>query len=344
MAESKPLLVGSTVRARLPDSKFRRRATIATVQSDTACLLWEDNHHESTSSRRPPLVSPVFADEDYEHEEATVPLSDISPLFDFETNHSHEGIGIKDWKQRGDELLKIGDAEAASWYYELGLQQSSHLEIGSTVIVKTAKGRAVVADVDCIEGRMIEVVFDTNEEETIPKQKVMLTLLQPDNDELQDRMLLNMARCMMQMSETCSMKRRPSYLKAAVLACTLANTSACFREKPQTTSLLLRAKAYASLSKFPHALADIKKLLSISPDQNEGQRLKREIERQQKQQQKAEKKLVKDICSLVQTSTTETVRSPTQPTLQPQQKLSHTKWYWTLVVILLAWLFQKAFS
>jgi hypothetical protein len=172
-----------------------------------------------------------------------------------------------------------GDVSAASAFYELALQCcSSKVEIGKTILIKV-EGYAKVAEVECVEENLSMDVtsVETGEERTVQEKDVLLWVQEPDPNHLQERILLNLTRCLLQLAEVTSLpqQHRPLYLRSAVLGCTLVLALAEFYktkdsdEKEATstekTSLLLRSQAYSNMNKFPHAMADAKGLMTLDP-------------------------------------------------------------------------------
>lgn len=388
-----------------------RRATIATIQDDGfVCVLWEDViglAHQvvvdiaagaTTRNIQTSLIVPIFkAEERVEEKESIVPASDITPLLDFETTPSLQDFvlarttqtetlpsSLAVWKERGDKLLRLGDPSSAALYYETGLQiylSRSAVSVGSSVIVNVS-GHAKIADVDCINDDSLDITLEENQhEQTIKMSDILICILEPDPEQLQERLLLNLARCMLQLaddddyetSSSDSVKHRSAYWKATVLASTLALTCASHHNpnnQTTLTALLLRGQAHLALSKCSHAMADVKKLLSLSPKNTEGLKLRRDVERRQQQRVNSDKKLVKEICKLVQTATktekssshTSSVSGTTSSTpadrcemLLRQQlpspipkslttNISFYLWVAIILVVVMAWLCQNSFS
>jgi hypothetical protein len=321
------LEVGSIVRAPRPQHpKTTGRAMVATVLDKTSVeLLWESVApkpiHKSSKSKKRFLVAPKFSKES-EDEEFTIGTEQLQELLPFEETSTEEvpendSIGL--FKDRGDQLLRLGDASSAASYYEVALAKSSHVSIGGTVVVPI-KGFPKIAEVDCVEEDMVDVtIVDTGDEATIRISEVLISILEPDPDKLQERILLNLARCMLQLSDIDG-RNKPKYLKSAVLACTLAMTLSSFHDDedgdPITvnaqTALILRVKAQSGLSKWRNAMADAKRLDKAGNGQ--GRKLLDSIERQKKQQVKKDKKLSKAVAQWVSTATSESV-SETIPEL-----------------------------
>lgn len=383
--------VGRTVRARLPDHpKATRRAVIATLQDDSACVLWEDEAPKSLPVgnalpakkarflTRPFLVTPYPAksnehDTSQEEIESTCLLSELLDLLEFEKEQSSSDNGItaptQVWKERGDQLLRLGDASAAIPYYEVALKLTSTLQIGSSVLVKAA-GHAKVAEIDCLDEdeSTIDVSFvDSGVEKSVSEKEILLCILEPDEDHLQERILLNLARCLLQLGDTSTAGsgERSKYLKSAVLACTLVLALASFHSENENdhvltntekSALLLRGQAQAGLQKFPHAVADFKKLLKSDPDNKQGRKLLQKLDYQKAKLAKTDKRLAKEVSRWVQTvmnndSSDDSVSGSGETKLiehrpetrnTPHAPLSATiPWFTLLAAVLLAWLVQK---
>jgi tetratricopeptide (TPR) repeat protein len=304
--------VGSTVRVAV-DTKTKRRGVVATIQHDrTACVLLDDE--------APPvgLVVPRVERTRTTQEERTVPLENIHDLLSFERIYNHDDddlngsfcndpvlVVVQTWKDRGDQLLKLGDHTSAAKWYEKSLQASNQqVQMGGTVIFKV-KGHAKLADVDCIENDCLDVTVRENEQEaTIHTSSVLLSVLKEDPDRLQERILLNLARCLLRLAEiTGSADRRLRYLKSAVLSCTLALELVAHSDGSHKMCLLLRSQAQLLLSKYSHAASDINLLLRLDPEHKQGQALLRKIERQRIQSKLADKRLVKEMCKWVDAAT-----------------------------------------
>uniref|UniRef100_A0A7S4ALA8 Uncharacterized protein n=1 Tax=Pseudo-nitzschia australis TaxID=44445 RepID=A0A7S4ALA8_9STRA len=347
------LVVGSIVRAKRGSK--RCRAMVATVGGDdgdrdctrtrTVCILWEPIYPHPLYGRF--LIVPKSIRREIEQDEVTVDVETVEELFPFENNEpttdtatatatarsgsdneasaTATSSSIALWKERGDQLLRLGDASAATSYYEKALSDSSSVSIGGSIII-SVEGFPRIAEVDCVDdgnddgngGSTIDVTLVHSEEErTVKETAILLSIMQKDTDNLQERILLNLARCMLQLSEL-DAANRPKYLKAAVLATTLVLTLSSFREEQKQiprddsavvlpanseTALVLRCKAYSSLSKWKNALSDARQLVKSGINQEQGKKLLAGVERKKKMQSKTDKKLAKQICRLVESAT-----------------------------------------
>jgi len=287
------------------------------------------------------LVTPLISEKDnngtspdQQQQEATAHLTDMKPLLDFEQlppnpSNMDDPAEVSRYKERGYQLLRLGDPSTACSFYEMALYCSSILQIGSTVIVKR-RGRARLADIDCLDDETgdIDVSMaqdeEEGEEETVVQEKdVLLCILFGDEEQhLQERILLNLARCLLQVAdiakhETLASDRRLRYLKSAILATTLVlvvaghhkrendGTGAADLSSLEQTALILRSQAQAGVSKFQSAMADIKRLLGLVPGHKEGQKQMKQLQAQMKRQKEVDKKLIKSMCKLVQTAATD---------------------------------------
>ena len=185
------LTVGERVRVALPNSKACRRGIIATIQDDgTASILLEEPVPPAASFAATSVRTNVTAASNDDDMEVTVPKGECKYLLDFEavdiSNQDKTSVAV--WKDCGDQLLKLGDASAAIDYYQAGLQSSSRISIGSTVILKE-NGFTKLAEVDCIDGDgSLDVsLLDDDTELTIRTSQVLLSIMSDDKDRLQER-------------------------------------------------------------------------------------------------------------------------------------------------------------
>ena len=275
------------------------------------------------------------------------------------------------YKDFGDQLLKLGDASSAIPYYEYALSLSSNVQVGSTIVMQL-NGYPRLAEIDCIEEEDDDdhddgfdyksqqslsldiTLVDTEEEMTIETSQVLLCIMDEevestgsDTEEkkkellLQERILLNLSRCLLQLADYDHPEYRMKYLTSAVLSCTLALTVSTYNHTKATksssaaatsalpippngqTALLLRAKAQSKRMKYKHAIADAKRLIQLGKQQEaagskvllqQSRKLLKDIEQQQKRQFKTDKSLAKAVCQWVETATTATTTSATGST------------------------------
>ena len=253
------------------------------------------------------LVTPLVP-KSKEQREDTVDASELNPLLEFEEQEltcSDESVSV--WKERGDDLLRLGDASAAIPYYEAGLAASSILQVGSTGLV-SQKDLFQVAEVNYLEDGNADVTIGNEDERTIPESEIRLCFL-AGQETLQVRILLNLTRCLMQVAELENSQMSAYYRRSAVTACSMALAMLKSLDHEDTESLhatasLLRSKAYASRSKWKLAMADAQTLISDHPDYKEGRTWIKQLESQAARTQKTNQKLAKSMCEWVQNATT----------------------------------------
>jgi hypothetical protein len=390
--------VGATVRVELPRQTICRRAVVSTLletatktcgaaaNEKEVCILWESQTPRplvGTFLVAPDRLSRESSDE--EDVEVAVPIHQISHLFPFETedycqamntsSSSSTSDSVSLWKDHGDQLLRIRDACAALPYYEAALWFGAKVQVGATVLIKLS-GRAVLAEVDYLENDSVDItIVETVAEQSVAKRDILLSILDPDMGHLQERTLLNLTRCLLLLAETAATtnnKNRPFYLRSAVLGCTLAIEIASFHKKEQhddndkaltdteTTALLLRSQAQAELIRFPHAFADVKRVLADNPEHKEGCKALQTLHRRKALQVKADRKLVKSVSRWVQSAIVkEDEESATSSSVsaaeaagaerstaalhQPSDKRrSQFPWFLLSAVALFAWFVQKS--
>jgi hypothetical protein len=294
------------------------------VQS--VCLIFEPYWPQPISpcTCRDYFITPKKVDTESEQEEATVDIKEIQECLPFELDNRNESTisSAATWKDHGDLLLRLGDPSSATSYYERALYESHCISIGGSVIVNV-EGFTKIAEIDCIEEDTVDItIVQSGEEKSIKKSAVLLGIMESDPDNLQERILLNLARCMLQISSMDHVNRN-KYLKSAVLATTLVITISQFQQgnnnesqeesSPSSltnnaqTALILRSKAWIDLSKWTQAKQDATKLAKAGNAQ--GNKLLATIDRKKKFQAKTDKKLAKEMCRLVQQSATETTNN-----------------------------------
>jgi len=353
--------VGSIARVKRPNyAKAYGKAMIATLQKDDddsstsgkASLLWEPVAPQPLANFSPFnkknsnnfLVTPRISEQeiikgnnstnDSCEKETIGPLQELSPLMEFETSSTAENdIGVI--KERGDALLKAGDASAAVPYYEAALLLSGRSvmespSVGSSIILKTKDGYLKVAEIDCVDkdedSFLLDVTFvETGKEMEISNSAALLGILERDGDErLQERILLNLSRCLHQLADVDESKHRPKYLKSVVMSCSLAivlaefygnaeyaNDDAQLKSKRTLQSALhLRAKAYTFLFKWPHAKQDAKRLIKEGKEE-QGKSLLANIDKRKEVQIRKDKKLAKAVTKFVKNAMSDVDSAPT---------------------------------
>lgn len=311
--------IGSAVRVPLPSNpKVTVRSVVATFDSKHAVLLWgkEDRYPSLFPTQSRPFIAPTIKTKDVEDSELEVPLSKVTPLLDFEKEgpppkvegrRKLEKSTVLRWKDRGDQLLKLGDGSAALPYYEYALDLTSLPEsIGTSILVKK-KGFVKVAEVDCVnDDETIDIVWkDTQDEASLKQSQNLLTILEPHNDNVQERILLNLTRCLIQIAEV-SPKFRAEYAEAATLAASMAHAVAEYHDATSdrvTTALLLRAQAQATRLKYSHATQDLERILKQNAEHRQAQLMLREVQKKQKDAQRMDRILVREVSKWVDTAT-----------------------------------------
>lgn len=342
MATSKATwTVGSVARVALPDNpKLARRAMIVTVDGSKASILWEERYPNPFSCQPRFVVSPssLGSGDDTELE---VSLDKLLPLLDVEKESvpplpavagetcrrpkKVEKTRVLRWKDRGDQVFKLGDACAALPYYEYALYMTFLTEsIGASVLIKK-EGFVQVAEVDCVndDDNVMDITWEeSGEEESLPLSGNMLTILEPHCDNIQERILLNLTRCLIQIAET-GAERRSAYAKAAALAATMALVLTEYHDKTSDrviTSLLLRAQAQTILQRFSHAQQDLQRIMHNHPQHRQAQQMLRQVMQRQKETEKRDKVLAREVCRWVEASTaTATDRSKERDAKPPEQ-------------------------
>lgn len=263
-----------------------------------------------------------------EAEEKDVPVSSLTPVLPFEGADTDDTDDAESLKGRGDDLLRSRDYSSAATYYEASLSLTSVLSIGASVVLKRG-GRSVVAELDCIEKDTLDVTYlssDGQEEEgTVREKDILLCLSSGDDDDgprLQERILLNLSRCLLRLAEIDvagkrALARPAEYRRAAVLGCTLALTCASHRAREignegggggagttEEKARLLRAAAFAELQgKYKHAVADLRRALKLNPGCAQAKRMARELEVRDARRKRTDKKLAKEVSRWVQRAT-----------------------------------------
>lgn len=345
--------VGATVRApRDKEGKRTGRATIASIDEDGKLdLIWED------TAPRPLHGSFIIAptvESMASGQETTTNASSVQELFPFEKeglNSNEVDIGL--WKQRGDTLLKAGDAASAIPFYERALSVANKVQVGCTVLI--LRGQTVsVAEVDCVEEDTVDVTWtEHGTDESIPISHVTLVVSVFSTD-IQIRVLLNLGRSLMHLAEVDNtpLSRPSAYRQSACAAFSMVLAMIQTEDSEEvaelidynSTALLLRSKAYATRGKLKRAIEDANALLKHSPASKEGKKWSRDLQQQVFHQQKANKKLVKSMSRWIQTvmnssSETQTVSETKEgaSVVDPSRK-RNSHWMHALAVVGLAML------
>lgn len=347
--------VGSIVRIpRGGNDKKTGKATILTIDDDEeVSLLWEDAAPASIQGGflvRPRL--PSSKDDD----EISLSKSLLQHLQQFETAQL-DGASPTALKDHGDTLLKLGDASSAIPYYELALQMTSKVQIGSTVLIAKSSDVILAAEVDCMEDDTADLTFIESGEETVAKVKSIRLAISLKQSDLQLRLLLNLARCLLQLADfdNSPLSRPSSYRQGAVLACSLAWALLQQNEEDITpfhiSSLILRSKAQAGRAKWQPALNDIDQVLKYKPQSKEGRKWRKDLQGLIAQQDLANKKLVKGMCQWIQTATNEgedvvSEDATTSKTVENDTCADSSSWsrdwiFAVIVVVVALWLYRS---
>ena len=307
--------VGTVVRLRRGD-KRTGRATISTLDEDGyVSLLWEDIAPLPLQGSNRFLVCPVILEEKSDDSEVMVKISELQPLLPFEISYTSDNCEPIIWKERGDTILKLGDASSAIPYYERALELASKVQIGSTVLIMM-NDTVVAAEVDCMDENSADITFVVSNDEAVVKLESILLSISMQQSELQIRVLLNLARALLQISdyENTSLSIPSLCRDGAILACTLAFTILLIKDHDHgediggvsqllTSSLFLRSKALAGRAKWKLALKDVDKLLALKPQSKEGRIWRKELFGMIARSERTNKKLAKSVCQWIQSTT-----------------------------------------
>jgi hypothetical protein len=354
--------VGSIVR--IPrGEKWTGKAIISTIdENDQVNLCWEDVAPQPVQPMAcfvvtPPIpISPDDVD-------VTVSKSLLQHLLPFERSISLDDDDPCVWKERGDTLLKLGDASSAIPFYERALHLTSRVQIGSTVLIKV-KDTVVTAEVDCLEEQTADVTYVASAEEAVVNLKDIGFSISLKDSDLQIRVLLNLARCLLQLAgfDNSPLSRPSLYREGATLACSFAYVMLLSNDNEQgssslasllTSTLLLRSKAHAGRAKWHLSLSDVDQLLQLKPQSKEGRIWRKELMGLIAQSERANKKLVKSMCQWIQSTTNE--ESVVSEEISESITLDNTKrtdsrswsrdWVTTVLVLLLSlWVYQTKLS
>ena len=181
----------------------------------------------------------------------------------------------------------------------------------------------MTAEVDCVDedNNTVDVTLVESEQEMTLSQDKILLVVAWDRDDMQERILLNLSRCLLQLADsTCQRSRRPLYLKSTVLGCTLVLALLDLRSSSSTsndskdpaasgssntnhtnrtkTALLLRGRAQTGLLKHMHARADFQRLSKLDPV--EGRREMQRLERHKAKMVQTNQRLARNVSQWVQ--------------------------------------------
>ncbi|KAF4677591.1 hypothetical protein FOL47_000546 [Perkinsus chesapeaki] len=301
--------VGAHVRCVVDsDTQEQRRGTVAWVGSHDCDMILDDDS-----------------------ELDGVPLEKVRPLEDFESDKASaaeavQGMDaagmaetVKGW---GNTLFKLKDFEAASEWYESGLeeiQRRLRISSGSHFCIYTSHGQVKVARVlyhsqsdGSIITDMLLVDEKTMTASDSPDQTPVrvtdsgkLLLFDPMDKRLtqaQCAMMLNSARARLgrkrlssqEVSVAIALLTRCMYISTAWAALDgdAEESASGMRDK----ALFWRAKAQARRSKYAAAHRDLAMMAHPSV---EVQRLERELRREKTEDRRSTRKIVKELCKLI---------------------------------------------
>ncbi|KAI2504611.1 hypothetical protein MHU86_9823 [Fragilaria crotonensis] len=300
--------VGSIVRLSRGD-KRTGRATISTIDDDDqVSLFWEDAAPLPVEGSSGFIVTPLLPGSSDDNE-LTISKSELQRLLPFELSTSPDENNPSVWKERGDTILKLGDASSSIPYYERALQLTSRVQVGSTILIMR-KDAVVAAEVDCLDDDTADVTYVESNDEAVVQLKSIRLAISMEHVDLQIRVLLNLARALLQVADfDNSQLSRPSlYRDGAILACSLAHGILLTDEAGEMSpflisTLFLRSKAHAGRAKWQASLSDVDRLLKLKPQSKEGRTWRKELLGLIAQSERANKKLVKSMCRWIQSTT-----------------------------------------
>ena len=300
--------VGSIVRLQRGD-KRTGRAIISTIDDDDqVSLFWEDAAPQPAPGSSGFIVTPLLA-ASTDCDELTVSKSELQSLLPFEISLSRDEIDPSVWKEQGDTILKLGDASSAIPFYERALDLTSRVQVGSTVLIRR-KDVVITAEVDCLDDDTADITCVESNDEAVVQLKSIQMVISIQHTDLQVRVLLNLARALMRLSDIDNSPfSRPSlYRDGAILACSLAHAVLLTDDASGTSplllsTLLLRSKAQAGRAKWQLSLSDVDRLLKLKPQSKEGRIWRKELLGLIAQSERANKKLVKSMCRWIQSAT-----------------------------------------
>ena len=302
-----------------------RRALVATSPDNNGnvSLVVDDLVPTPLQSGNKFIIAPVFNSKGEEDEEVEVPVTDLILLLDFEkedapsNNNTNADINTKvqQYKDYGDQLLRLNDYTCAISYYEVALNLvSTKVDIGGTIVVNK-EGHAVIAEVDYVEEGNYDITLPSGDESTITQKDVLLVVWLKDCAFLQVKILLNLCRCLLKLADI-DTRAHAIWAKQAVKGCSIALTlceyhaSESSNEKTtsELTSLIektriVRARAFIKSSKLKNATIDAKKVLAINSTNREAQSILSEIKVVDHYNKSLDKKISKEVCRWVQTAT-----------------------------------------
>ncbi|KAF4756231.1 hypothetical protein FOZ63_025496 [Perkinsus olseni] len=300
--------VGAHVRCVVdPASGERRRGTVAWVDTEDCDIILDDD----TEANNIPLdaVRPLEGFENGTAAKEDLDDSDVTTMAET----------VKSW---ANSLFKLKDFEAATEWYERGLEEIQRRLRDATegcFCVYSSGGQVRVARVSNRKnhtGPVLEEKLRIDEKTATAsesaegavvtvKDSSKLLMFMPGNEALtqaQCAMLLNTARSRLsrkrltstEVSVAIALLTRCVYLSTAwsVLEKASSEVATAMRDK----ALFWRAKAQARRSKYAAAHHDLRSMINPSP---EVQRLERELRREKAEDRRSTRKIVKELCKLI---------------------------------------------
>lgn len=299
---------------------FLRRVVIATIDENSGnCSVFLEG-----AKRRRFLFAPQCIAEPLESEftfstngnDVIHSVSENEQKF-YESGEST--LSTEELKEKADSLLVMRDPASAVEYYEEALKSISKIEIGGYVAYNK-NGHAIIAEVDCVDSDddTVDVtLLETGEEEILSTKKIIMGIhLQQEHIILQCKIMLNMTRCFLFLSDIESNEvgrtsQVQSLRKAAVKSTTLS-LSCCSLIEDETLQLnleakirYLRAKAYCDSGKFDHARNDLRLILKNDPKNKAALSLMDDLGSKVKQKKKQDRALAKGMCRWIDKVTNE---------------------------------------
>ena len=268
------------------------------------------------------IIAPTIKSKNEEDEEVEVPVTDLIPLLDFEkedkpSNNNTDDIDIlvQQYKDYGDQLLRLNDYTCSISYYEAALNLvSTKVDIGGTIVVNK-DGHAVIAEVDYVEEGNYDITLPSGDESTITQKDALLVVWMKDSSFLQVKILLNLCRCILKLADV-DTRGHTIWAKQAVKGCSIALTLCEYHASESTDekttielnsliekTRLVRSRAFIRSSKLKNATVDAKKVLAINSTNREAQSLLSEIKVVEAYNKSLDKKISKEVCRWVQTAT-----------------------------------------
>lgn len=295
---------------------------VATMEDKTVTLLWEDSAGPLPIQGNF-MVAPMMKghekqrlrceDNDNYDTEITILQTDAMQLLEFETSihdpSKNDAITATTWKDRGDQLLRLGDPAAAIPFYEMALRMTNNdgLQVGCTVLIQK-KEQLLLAEVDCLDATTADLTLVDTGSALVIQQSQVLLILSNLHSELQLRVLLNLARSLMLWADyDTSRSYRASAVLSTSMAYAITTTDEAFVSF-QPTCLMLRSKANASQGRYEASMADVELL-----NDRQSRKWKAELLVLMKRRELTNKKLVKGMCQWIGRATNSSGNNEEEP-------------------------------